>query len=657
MTNASDSPAALGAMGEALHAQGRFDEALRLYDQALTLKARDPDLMLNRAFALRELGRDAEALATCNAILALSSPYAPMRPALHLSVLNLRGGVLMTLRRLPEAVESYDRALSLHPRDIEALNNLGAACCELGQHARALDIFRRALAVQPNSWQVHNNIGIALCGMMRFEEALESYKHAQALNPDYAEAFYNQGDACIVLLRYEDAAAAYDRAAALKPDLPYALGAQFYARMQLCDWSDHDAQCAAILAAVDRGEPAAAPFTLLLMPASPWQQRQAAQVYVERRFSETAPQRHPGHRHARRRIAYVSSSFRQHPIMQLAIGVFEHHDRKRFETFAYSLAPGDGSGMRTRLEHVFDHFVDAQGMDDSAVARLIREQEIDIAIDLDGFTEGSRMGVLAQRPAPVQAIWLGYAGTTGAPHLDTIIADNCVVPPGAEAGYSERIVRLPHAFQPNSERPAIAQPLSRADAGLPDTGFVFCCFNNLCKITPDVFTIWMRSLAAVEGSVLWLRGDNATAQANLRGTAERHGISGQRLIFAPRVAEELHYARMTAADLFIDTLPYNAHTTASDALWAGLPVVTRIGETFASRVAASLLQAVGLPELVTDSSQAYEALILKLARDPDSLAALRRKLADNRSTAPLFDIARFTRDLEQAYEAITPPRP
>ncbi|HEU0095947.1 MAG TPA: hypothetical protein VFQ52_05800, partial [Rhizomicrobium sp.] len=354
---------------------------------------------------------------------------------------------------------------------------------------------------------------------------------------------------------------------------------------------------------------------------------------------------------------YVSSSFRQHPIMQLAIGVFEHHDRTQFETFAWSLVPGDGSEMRTRLEHVFDHFIDAQEMDDRSVAEAMRAQEIDIAIDLDGFTEGCRMGVLALRPAPVQALWLGYAGTSGAPYLDYIIADNCVVPPGAELGYSERIVRLPHTFQPNSERPDIDQPLSRADAGLPDTGFIFCCFNNLCKITPDAFAIWMRLLAKVDGSVLWLRGDNDTAQANLRRAAERHGIPGERLIFAPRVAEELHYARMMAADLFIDTFSYNAHTTASDALWAGLPLVTRIGETFASRVAASLLQTVGLPELVTDSNEAYEALILDLVRDRDTLAALRRRLVKTRSSTPLFDIARFTRDLEQAFEAMAPIPP
>jgi predicted O-linked N-acetylglucosamine transferase (SPINDLY family) len=611
---------------------------------------------IQAAFALREVGRTGEALTQCDAILARMSPYAPMPASLLVDVLNLRGSLLMMLRRLEDAAETYNRALQIYPGDIEALNNLGAAYSELGDHARALEVFKRALAVLPDSWQVHNNIGIALCALTHFEGAIESYGRAQALNPDYAEAFYNQGDAYIILRRYEDAATAYDRAVALKPDLPYALGAQFYARMQLCDWSDHDAQCAAILAAVDRGEPASAPFPLLLMPSSATQQHKAAQTNMDRRFPKIAREAHPQYRHTRLRIAYVSSSFRQHPIMQLAIGVFEHHDRTRFETFAWSLVPGDDSAMRKRLEHAFDHFIDAQDMDDHAIAEAMRAQEIDIAIDLDGFTEGSRMGVLAPRPAPVQALWLGYAGTSGAPHLDTIIADSCVIPPGAEGGYSERVARLAHAFQPNSERP-MALPMSRAAAGLPDTGFVFCCFNNLCKITPDVFAIWMRLLAQVDGSVLWLRGDNDTAQANLRLAAGRHGISGERLIFAPRVAEDLHYARMMAADLFIDTFTYNAHTTASDALWAGLPLVTRIGETFASRVAASLLHAVGLPEMVTDSSQAYEALILKLARDADALGALRRRLVENRSTAPLFDIARFTRDLEQAYEALIPPLP
>jgi predicted O-linked N-acetylglucosamine transferase (SPINDLY family) len=360
------------------------------------------------------------------------------------------------------------------------------------------------------------------------------------------------------------------------------------------------------------------------------------------------------YRHDRIRVAYLSADFHDHATAHLAAGLFEHHDRARFETFAVSFGPDDRSAMRQRLERAFGRFIDVRGKTDQAIAELVRRHEIDIAVDLKGVTLGARPGVLARRPAPLQVNYLGYPGTMGAPYIDYLIADAFVVPPDGEGAYSEKVVRLPDCYQINdATRPVAQAPPSRAQAGLPPDAFVFCCFNNNYKITPDLFDVWMRLLRAVEGSVLWLLEGNAHAPGNLRREAQARGVAADRLVFAPRLADlDAHLARHRLADLFLDTHYCNAHTTASDALWAGLPLLTCAGATFASRVAGSLLHAVGLPELVTHSLADYEALALTLARDEILLADVRDRLARNRLTVPLFDTARTTRAIEQAFTAM-----
>jgi predicted O-linked N-acetylglucosamine transferase (SPINDLY family) len=357
--------------------------------------------------------------------------------------------------------------------------------------------------------------------------------------------------------------------------------------------------------------------------------------------------------HDRIRIAYLSADFHSHATAALMAGVFESHDRTRFQTVAISFGPDDRSEMRARLMPAFERFVDVREKSDPEIATTLRQMEIDIAIDLKGYTQDSRPGILAHRPVPIQAGYLGFPGTMGADYIDYIIADAVVIPPEHESFYTEKVVRLPDTYQGNDSKRRIAERTpTRAEAGLPETGFVFCCFNNNFKILPDMFAIWMRLLACVEGSVLWLIEDNAAAARNLKREAVARGIAADRLVFAPRVNLDVHLARHRLGDLFLDTLPYNAHTSASDALWAGLPVLTCLGTGFAGRVAASLLQAVGMPELVTQSLEAYESLALKLARDSGALDALKAKLARNRMTQPLFDTTRFTRNLEAAYLAM-----
>jgi predicted O-linked N-acetylglucosamine transferase (SPINDLY family) len=338
-------------------------------------------------------------------------------------------------------------------------------------------------------------------------------------------------------------------------------------------------------------------------------------------------------------------------VSQLAAGLFEHHDRSRFETIAISSGRPRPSAMRNRLETAFERFVDVGERADAEIARLVRDLEVDILVDLNGITEGARPGVFARRPAPVHAAYLGYAGSMGASHWDYILADHVVIPEESRCAYAEQVVELPDCFMVNDDRRAISDRApSRAQAGLPERGFVFCCFNNAYKITPDVFDVWMRLLQGAEGSVLWLSSVHAAATANLRREAQARGVAADRLVFAPRVARnEDHLARVRLADLFLDTLHYNAHVTAADALWAGVPVLTCPRATFASRVGGSLLRAVGLPELIAGSLADYEALAASLAREPARLAALRQKLARNRDTHPLFDTARFTRAIESAY--------
>jgi predicted O-linked N-acetylglucosamine transferase (SPINDLY family) len=341
---------------------------------------------------------------------------------------------------------------------------------------------------------------------------------------------------------------------------------------------------------------------------------------------------------------------RTHAVASLIVGCFEHHDKERFETTAISLSAGDGSETRRRMEAAFDHFIDVHEMSDAAVAALLREREIDIAIDLNGYTGDARSGILAHRPAPVQVNYLGYPGTMGAPYMDYIIADPTVLPDPNRIHYSEQVVYLPNAYQANDRKRRIAERTpTRVEAGLPQTGFVFACFNNTHKIGPEMFDIWMRLLGDVKDSVLWLFEDNAQAAQNLKREAVARGVDAQRLVFAPRVMPPDHLARTRLADLFLDTLPYNAHTTASDALWMGLPVLTCPGESFPARVAASLLSAIGMPELVTSSLGEYEMMARLLAGDPQRLAAIKAKLIANRDIEPMFNTAQFTRYLESAY--------
>ena len=511
-----------------------------------------------------------------------------------------------------------------------------------------------AIALKPDIAEAYNNRGNTLRDLKRFDEALASYDKASALKPDIAETYHNRGNTLRDLKRFDEAVASYDKALALKPDLACAEGDRLRAKMRLCDWSNFDAECTHLISSMRNGT-ITLPFVLLGISSSSDEQLQCARLYSKIRYFPSDKPIWKGERydHSRIRIAYLSADFRNHAISYLLAGVFEQHDRQHFETIAISFGPSNPNEMLTRLKGAFDKFIDVKDRSDIDVARLLRTLEVDIAIDLMGFTRDSRTGIFSMRAAPIQVNYLGYPGTMGADYIDYLIADPTSIPESHHAHYTEKIAYLPNSYQGNDSKRFIAEKVfTRAEMGLAQKGCVFCCFNSNYKITPDVFDRWTRILKRVEGSVLWLLEGNADAASNLRKEAGARGINPERLVFAKHLSLADHLARHRVADLFLDTLPYNAHTTASDALWAGLPVLTQIGETFAGRVAASLLTAIGIPELITSSPQAYEDLAIELATNPDKLADFKRKLADNRLTRPLFDTELFTRHIEAAYTAM-----
>ncbi len=634
-------------LGLALRKAGDLQAALVAFDRALELAPDMAPAHNNRGNLLRDLGRMDEALAAFDRALAIKPD--------HLSALQNRGDVLRDCNRHDEALASYDRALASVPRDVEALRRRGNVLMLLGQAEAALATFDRLLAVRPDDRGALSGRGHALVDLHRPDAALASFERVLARDPDDAEAEANRANALLEQKRYDEAATSFSRVLRLAPETPFARGQRLHARMLCCDWSDFDAEAALVAAEVRAGKASAEPFGYQAISTSVADLQRCAEIYAAARFPPARTPLWHGERydHSRIRLGYLSGEFRSQATSILMAGLFEQHDRERFELVAFDNGWSDDSELRARLERSFDEMVDITHLDDAKAAAMIHRRRIDILVNLNGYFGLGRQGIFAARPCPVQVNYLGFPGTLGADYIDYLIADRQVIPAGHLPFYDEQVVYLPECYQANDARRAIAgRSPSREEAGLPPTGFVFCCFNNNYKITPTMFAVWVRLLRAVDGSVLWLFEDNAEAARNLRGEAAARGVAPERLIFAPRIATDLHLARHRLADLFVDTLPYNAHTTASDALWAGLPVLTCTGDTFPGRVAGSLLRAAGLPELVTADLAAYEALALELATAPRRLAELKQKLARQRTTCSLFDTDRFRRHIEAALVAM-----
>jgi protein O-GlcNAc transferase len=602
--------------GSALFKMGQVQEALADYDRALTLAPNEWEALFNHANALFGLQRYEEALADYDRVIADQSAFA-------LAYFH-RGNTLRRLGRPQEALDSYSAACSQDPTHVAAIIGTGNAQRDLDRPADALRSYDRALSLEPENIEALRRRGLCLLLLRRPEEAVDCMQRVIEL----------------------DAQAAQEHEV---------VGTLLHARLLSCDWRDYEQTVAAIICGVRAGQRITPPSFLPAFADSPEIQYRCASSYVADRWGSIvapAPGQRP-QRHARVRVAYVSADYHEHPVSMLMAAVFEGHDRDAFEVIGVSLRPPDSSPLGRRVQAAFDVFLDASTMSDRDAAEWMRKREVDIAIDLTGYTAGLRPGIFAMRGAPIQVSYLGYPGTSAAPYIDYLLADRWVIPEEQARFYSEKIAYLPDCYLPHDDgRARPGNVFSREIWGLPADGFVFCSFNAHHKITPAVFDVWMRLLQAVPASVLWLAEGSDAIVRNLSHAARTRGIDAARLIFAPRLPNIAdHLARHQAADLFLDTFPYNAHTTASDALFAGLPVLTYCGTSFAARVAASLLQSAGLPDLICPSLSQYESAALDLARNPARLLELRNRLSNAR-TGPPFDTRHFCRSLESAYRTM-----
>lgn len=666
-------------MALALDKIGRHEEAEEAYRQVLVRHPVDAEAHYGLGNALCNLRRNQEAVDCFRQAVAC-------RPDFGLAWFNL-GNTLLELKRWEEAIEAYGQSSTLLPDHAATYNNCANAFNALRQHEQAIDLYEAAVVCQPTFVEAHFNkavifnligrylqsieacnqvlelkpdhpkvmnvLGVALAGIKHHVAAVDAFERAVEQSPDQVEAWSNMAGSFEMLQKHEDAIRCYREAMQLKPDYPHLRGRLAYKQLYVCDWSDSIDVINTLLPRADDGT-SCDPFRIIAFSSDAALHRRVSESWAAN-LPEPALDLGPAPlppAHKRIRVGYFSADYHLHATALLAARMFELHDKDRFEIYAFSFGPDRKDAMYERLHKAFDHWIDVRAMDDVSVVRMARELELDIAVDLKGYTLDHRIGIFQMRAAPVQVSYLGFPGTMGCPFIDYIVADKTLIPSGLRHHYTENVIYLPNSYQINDDTREVApKAFTRAELGLPETGFVFCSFNNNYKILPEVFDIWMRLLTAVPGSVLWLLKDSDFVMHNLRREAEARGVDPHRLVFAPRASATEHLARQRVADLFLDTLPCNAHTTASDALWVGLPVLTCSGEAFASRVAASLLKAQGLSDLIADSLEDYESKALALALDKDQMQVTRARCEQAVTAGSLFRSELTTKALEEAYSA------
>ena len=630
-------------MGIVLKEQNKLGEAIEAYKKALAIK---PDYVYaynNMGIVLLEQSKLVEAIEAYKKALVIKPDYVE-------AYYNM-GNALKEQNNLEEAIEVYTKALAIKPDDATVYYNMGNALKEQNNLEEAIEAYGKALVIKPDDADAYNNMGIALKEQNKCKEAIEVYKKALAIKPDYVEVYYNMGNAFKEQNKLEEAIEAYSKALGINPNHEAARTQKLHQQAHICNWNGI-AKDINLVPELGISETYAAPFILLSLEDAPDRHLIRSEIYTKANFSQKTlpPKARPSKRPKRIRVGYFSTDFNEHPVAYLIAKVLEQHNRDQFEVFGYSLHSDKKSEIQQRLEKSFDNFADVQSMSDRDIALRARQDEIDIAVNLNGYTGRARTGVFAYRAAPIQVNYLGYPGTMGSNFMDYIVADRFLIPSESQKYFNEKKLYLPNTYLPtDNSRELSKKKITRSDMGLPDDAFVFCCFNNNYKISPNEFDIWMRLLSKVENSVLWLRQSNQFSIINMKKEAQKRNVDPSRLVFAGKVPMDEHLARQRLADLFVDTFTFNAHTTAAEALWAGLPLVTKVGLGFAARVAGSLLNAVGLPELITETEQDYEVLILELATNPTKLAGIKEKLATNRLTQPLFNTELYTKHLENGY--------
>jgi predicted O-linked N-acetylglucosamine transferase (SPINDLY family) len=639
----SQNSTALGWLGVIEAQHKNYDVAEDLLIKALSKEKNNQDFLINYANLLFEKNQFHDAVT----YYQKSSRQRPNDPICFANLAVCYAQQSQPLLGLRAA----DQSIQLKPDYAEAWFARGIALQDLKQYEEALASYEQAIKLTPYFAEAWSNRGLTLQALKRYDEAISHYEQAIQLKPDYAEAWSNKGFTLYKLKRYEEAIAHYDKALSFRPNIDWLLGDLLHAKMKICNWSGLIESLDVISKKLVAEEWIATPFVLLSLIDNNWQHKKCSEIYIQSRYPFNPvlkpilkrPQSH------KIRVGYFSADFKNHPVAILTAELFELHDRSQFEIYGFSFGVDDKSPMRLRLSQTFNQFIDVSDMSDLEIAELSRNLQIDIAVDLGGHTQNSRTGIFSYRAAPIQISYIGYIGTMGAEYYDYLLADKTTIPDELQNFYTEKIAYLP-SYQVNDRKRTISErQFTREELGLPETGFVFCCLNDNYKILPSAFDGWLRILNAVEGSVLFLLADNEWAKANLIDEASLRGLDTTRLIFGGRISAEEYRSRYLVCDLFLDTFPYNAGTTASDALWVGLPVLTLMGQSFVSRMAASLLNAIGLPELITNTQKEYEALAIELATNPQKLAEIKLKLANNRLTTPLFDTPRFTKNLESAY--------
>ena len=630
-------------LGTVLKGQEKLKEAIDSFKIALALKPDYAEAYFNMGVIFREQDKLQEAIESYTKAVSLKPDYVG-------AYYNM-GNAFQDQGKLEKAIEAYEKALAIKPDYVDAYYNMGNALKDQGKLEEAIEAYEKALAIKPDYVDAYNNMGNALKDRGKLEEAIEAYNKAFSFKPNYAETINNMAGAFEAHGKHEEAIEAYEKVLTIKPDYEASRASKVHQQARICDWQSIEEDCS-LLPRLGISGDAISPFAVLSLEDAPERHRLRSENYAKAKFLQK-PLPFPGipsQMPKRLRIGYFSADFKEHPVAYLIAKVLEQHNCGKFEVFGYSLHGSSSGNLHQRIKKSFDCFTDVKDMSDKDVALRARHDKIDIAIDLNGYTQNARAGIFAYRAAPIQINYLGFPGTMGANFIDYIIADQNLIPPSNQKYYFEKQLYLPNTYMPTDNgRKFSKHSILRNNMGLPDSAFVFCCFNNNYKISPKEFDIWMRLLTKVKDSVLWLRKSNQLSDKNIIKEAQKRNIDSSRLVFTDRVSIDDHLSRYKLADLFLDTFNYNAHTTASEALWAGLPIVTKLGKGFAARVAGSLLNAVGLPELITYDEEAYEALILELATKPKKLSAIKQKLEVNRLSKPLFDTEQYTKHLENGY--------
>lgn len=622
---------------------GNIEAGVELLKKSISINPNQPSAISNLGNSLLESGLYKDAISYYDKAILINSNFV--------SAYYNKGKALTKLNDFENAVTCYNKAIEIDPNYLMAHINLGFVLNELKRYDEAICHYNFAIELEPNFSEAHYSLGVSLDNQKYYDDALASYDRAIRLKPEYAEAYNNRAILLQELKRFDDALASFDRAIRLSPEIDYLLGNIIHTKMHLCDWGQFNALVSQLTEKIIKLEIVTSPFITLALIDNPELQQKSAGIYINDKHpvNNVLPRISKYPKHQKIRIGYFSADFCNHPVSYLTAELFESHNRDQFEIIAFSFGLNTQDHMRQRLEKGFNQFIDVREKSDAQIASLAREMQIDIAVDLGGFTKDCRVNIFAMRAAPIQVSYIGYLGTMGAEYIDYLVADLFLIPQDKQKYYSEKIAYLPSYQVNDSQREVSEKIFTREEVGLPENAFVFCCFNNTYKITPTTFDSWMRILNVVDDSVLLLLDANETATTNLKKEAASRGVDASRLVFGKHLPLPDYLARYRIADLFLDTLPYNAGTTASDALRVGLPVLTQMGESFASRMAASLLNAVGLPELITTTPLAYESLAIELATKPDQLEKIKDKLVRNIPTSLLYNPKLFTQHIELAY--------